>query len=68
MIKQFYFKQFNLAYVICLHSVLMSNSYICPTDRTLSGATTSGQNGPGCNGIPLSSCITEASPSECLMS
>ena len=43
MIKQFYFKQFNLALVICLLSVYMLNSSIWPIDRTLSDATTLGQ-------------------------
>ena len=42
MIKQFYFKQFNLTYVIYLLSVWISNR---PIDRILSGATTPGQNG-----------------------
>ena len=52
----------------------MSNSFIWPIDRTLSGATTPGQSGPGSNGnervlhISQSSSITEASPSDCLMS
>ena len=49
MLKQFYFWQFSLAYVICLHSVLMSNSSIWPTDRILPGAATPGQSGPGIN-------------------
>ena len=68
MIKQFYFKQFNLALVICLHFGLMSNSSIWPIDRTLSGATTPGQSWPGSNGnegvlrIPQSSNITGALP------
>ena len=50
----------------------MSNSSIWPIDRTLSGATTPGQSGPGSNGneevfcIPQSSRITGASPSDCL--
>ena len=41
---------------------------------TLSGATTPGQSGPECDGnegvlcIPQSSCITEASSSDCLIS
>ena len=43
-------------------------------DRTLSGATTLDQSGPRCDGnegvlcIPQSSSITEASPSDCLVS
>ena len=43
-----------------------------PIDRTLSGATTPGQGGPGSNGnegvlhIPQSSDITGTSPSACL--
>ena len=41
---------------------------------TLSGAANLGKNGPGSDGnegvlrIPQSSCITEASPSDCLVS
>ena len=52
----------------------MSDSSIWLIDRTLSGATTSSQSGPGSNDnegvlcIPKSSSITEASPSDCLMS
>ena len=47
---------------------------IWPIDRTLSGATTPGQSGPGSNGneevfrIPQSSSITGTSPSDCLVS
>ena len=43
-------------------------------DRTLSGATTPGQSGPGSDGnegaihIPQSSSITGSSPSDCLVS
>ena len=46
-------------------------SSICPIDRTLSGATTPGQSGPGCDGnegvlrISDSSCITGTSPLDC---
>ena len=56
------------------HSVSMSNSSIWPIDRTLSGATTPGQGGPGSNGndgvlcIPQSSSVTRASLSDYLMS
>ena len=50
----------------------MSNNSIWPIDKTLSGATTPGQSGPGSNEwvlcIPQSSSITEASPSVCLVS
>ena len=52
----------------------MSNSSIWPIDRTLSGATTLVQIGPGSDrnegvpGFPQSSGITEASPSDCLES
>ena len=51
----------------------MSNSSICPIDRTLSGATSPEQSGPGSDGkegvlcIPQSSSITGASPSDCLV-
>ena len=52
----------------------MSNRSIWSIDRILSGSTTLGQSGPGSNGnegvlhIPLSSSITGASGSDCLMS
>ena len=51
----------------------MSDSSIWPRDRTLSGATTLGQNGPWSNGIErvlqIVQCSrTGASPSDCLMS
>ena len=52
----------------------MSNSSIWPIDKTLSGATTLCQSGPGCDGneevlcIPQSFCITGASSSDCLVS
>ena len=52
----------------------MSNSSIWSIDRTLSCATTPGQNEPGRDGnegvlyIPQSSSITGALPSDCLVS
>ena len=52
----------------------MSNRSIWLRHRTLSGATTLSQSGPESDDnekvlrIPQSSCITEASPSDCLMS
>ena len=52
----------------------MRNRSIWPIDRTLSGANTPGQSGPGSDGyevvlhIPKSSNITGASPSDCLVS
>ena len=52
----------------------MSNSSICPIDRTLSAATTLGHSGPGSDGsevvlcIPQRSSITEVTPSDCLVS
>ena len=55
-------------------SVSTKFSFIRPIDRTLSGATRPGQSGPGSDGnegvlrIPQSSSITEASPSDCLVS
>ena len=55
----------------CLHSVWMWNSFIWPIDRTLLGATTLGQSGPGSEGnecvvrIPQSCSITGSSPSDC---
>ena len=52
----------------------MSNCSIRPIDRTLSGATTLDQSGLGSDDneevlrIPQSSSLTEASPSDCLVS
>ena len=52
----------------------MSDSSIRPIDRTLSGATTLGQSGPGSDDnegmlyISQSSSITGTSPSDCLVS
>ena len=52
----------------------MSNSSIWPIDRTLSGATTLGQSGPGSDGnegilcLSLGFIITEASQSDDLVS
>ena len=52
----------------------MSNSSIWPIDRTLSGAASPAQSGPGSDGnetvlyIPQSSSITGDSPSDCLVS
>ena len=49
-------------------------SSIWPIERNLSGATSPGQSGPSSDGnegvlcIPQSSSITEALPSDCLMS
>ena len=58
--------QFNI-------SDLFAHSFIWPIDRTVSGATTLTQSGPGCNGnegvllVPQIS-KAEASPSDGLMS
>ena len=82
---QLYFKQFSLAQVHSLNvktvlfliiqfSISPELSSIRPIDRTLSGTTAPGQNGPGNDGneevlcIPQSSSITGASPSDCLVS
>ena len=52
----------------------MSNCSIWTIDRSLSGATTPGQSGPGSDGnkrvlgITQSSSITRASPLDCFMS
>ena len=59
---------------LVLFSIIMQFSSIQPIHRTLSGATTPGQNGPGSDGnkgvlrIPQSSSITATSPSDCLAS
>ena len=80
MSKQFYFKQFFLARSLLVKTVLfqviqfsinMQFSSIWPLDRTLSGASTPGQSGPGKDGsvgvlrIPESFSITGTSPSDC---
>ena len=55
-------------------SISTQFSFISPIDRTLSGVTTPGQNGPGSDGsegvfcIPQSSSITGTSPSDFLAS
>ena len=55
-------------------SVITQFSSIWPIDRTLPGATTPSQSGPGSDGnketlrIPQSSSITGNSPSDCLVS
>ena len=84
MSKQFYFKQFCLASVhsIKIKTVLFQAiqfslstqfSSIWPIDRTLLGATTLSQSGPGNNDnegvhhFPQSSSITGASPSDSLV-
>ena len=84
MSKQFYFDQFSLSLVHCLNiktglfqaiqfSISMQFSSVCLTDRTLSGATTSGQSERGSDGnegvlsIPQSSNITRTSPSNCFV-
>ena len=78
MLKEFYFKQFSLA---CLRSFNIKNSpissisiqfsSISPIDRTLSGATTLSQSGPGEMAMVLcitpSPSISETSPSDCLV-
>ena len=72
--KQFYFKHFSSALVICLHSVYTSNSSMWPIHRTISCATTPDQRGRGgnCNEgelfIHQSSSITGASQTDCIMS
>ena len=80
--------QLSISINFCLHSVKCKNSQlqtiqfsvitqfssIWPIGRTLSGATTPGQSGPGSNSnegtlsIPQSSSITEARLSDCLVS
>ena len=85
MTKPFYFKQFSLALIRSLHvktdlfqaiqfSISTQFSSIWPIDRTLSGATTPGQSGPGSDGnegvhhIPQRSSIIRTSPPNCLVS
>ena len=81
MSKQFYFKQFSLVQVHNLNvktvlfqviqfSISMQLRFFWPIDRALSGATTTGQSGPGSDGnegvlqVPQSSSITGTTPSE----
>ena len=72
-VKQFYFKQFNLAQVL-FYTAEMLNSTILPIDKTLSGSTTPTSVDPESDGnegvlcIPQSFSITGAWPSDCLMS
>ena len=87
--QQFYFKQFSLTYVDSFFVYTLLNvktvqeiqfsistlfSSIWPIDRTLSGATTLGQSGPGSDGneevLCISQCssITGSSPSDCQLS
>ena len=49
-------------------SICTKFSSIGPILKTLSGARTLGQSGPGCDGILQSSNITETSLSDCLVS
>ena len=85
MSKQLFFEQFNLALVRSLNdktflfqviqfSISTQFNFIWPIDRTLSGATTPNQSGPGSDvnegvlRIAQSSSITGTSPSDCLVS
>ena len=71
--KQFYFKQFNMSIVFCLHTVLFQAIYFSistlfssfkPIDRIRLGATTPGQS-DGNKGVL---CISRDLPSDCLVS
>ena len=68
MIEQFYFQQFNLACHLCALSLNVKQFYLS-IYKTLSGATSPSQSGPGSDGnegvilIPQSFSITGASPS-----
>ena len=78
--KQSYFKQFSLEKVQTVlfqtvqFSINTQITSIWSIDKTLLGATTSGQSGPGCDGnegvlcIPQSSSMTGTLPSDCLVS
>ena len=80
MSKQFYFKQFSLAYkkTVLFQAIQFSISTqfrsIWPIDTTLSGATTPDQSRPGSDGkervlrIPQSSSISRISSSGYLVS
>ena len=67
--------QFSISMLFkCKYSLSTQFSSIRPIDRTLSGATTLGQSGPGSDGnervlrISQSYSITGTSPSDCLVS
>ena len=73
----FVYMQLNVKTVLFLtihFSIYTQFTSIRPIDRTILGATTPGQNGPGSDSneeilhIPQCSSITEASPSDCLVS
>ena len=75
--QSFIFTQLNVKTVLfqAIHFTISTHfSSIGPTDRNLSGTTTPSHNGPGSDGnegilcIPQNLRITEASPSDCLMS
>ena len=79
MSKQFYFKQFRLAYKTVIFQTIQFSistlfSSIWPIDRSLSIATTKQPKWPGSNGnegvlrISQSSSITGTSPSDFLVS
>ena len=66
--------QFQYQKIVLFQTIRLSISTHTPIDRTLSGATTPGQSGPGSDGnegvlrILQSSSITGTSPSDCLVS
>ena len=75
--QSFIYTQLNVKTVLFLKSQLNINSQfssIWPIDRTISGATTPGQRGPGNDGnrwvlcIPQSFRFTGAAPLDCLLS
>ena len=74
IIKQFFFKQFSLTWVIRLQRYQMSNNPIWPIERALSSVTTPSQSEPKSNSnervfcIAQSFSITRVSPSDCLVS
>ena len=75
---QFSISTVSMSKTVLFQTIQLSKSTkfssIWPIDRTLSGATTPDQSGPGsdCNegvlNIPQSSSITGTSPSDCLVS
>ena len=75
--KTFLFQAIQFSQTVLIQTIQFSISmqfYSRHIDRALSGATISGQSGPGSNGnegvfcIPQSSSITGTSPSDCLVS
>ena len=58
----------TVPFQIIQFSIITQFTFIWPIDRTLSGAITLGQSGPGSDGKEGVYCIAGASPLDCLVS